>query len=709
MENINANMKFKINFLIIIGLVCGLFLFTACGGVENDNIVDNPNTKPSPEVPDEPYIYNNYMMSDYLKEFPEYSYFKDIAEHASSSDNSLTNGSLIDMLSSYGHYTLFLPDNNAIKDYLNKELHMTLEELLSNDVLCDKIVRTHLVQEIYFTSDMSAGVLPTKNMMQRDLNVEISKDEQGHDIIIINNKAKILFSQEHQNEEVINGVIHRIDAVITNNVLSETIENDPNIKTYVKALQLTGLNSMLELVEDLEYRINYNGDYFETINSGIHANEKAYYPEHRYYGFTAFMVKDKTLEKYNSMLSNKFNSDGDVSQNILALSELASKYYTTSIPYTSTDYSNTEHPLYKFMAYHLLDRNVHNYNLLTVREDAGIDVSLVNPTDWYTTCLPYSMIKVEHLTVSGEAEGAWLGEGVKGDYYINRNYNKKSKVEGVHVQPSVDVQENNAINGIYFYVDDIMVFDDNTKDKVFNTRIRMDFSTLFPEIMTNNIRMNGPSITSSNIGKNYCFPQGYLTGVKFNTDDSHLIYCYPKSDSYAMNGDEMRGQGYYDITFNLPPVPFTGEWQIRLGYTADEKSGIVQIYLNEYPMGIPLDFRKTLENIIPNWNATSYTDLRQNESNRLEDYKILKNQGYCRGPHSVFNSSNGQINGKYNTFSEMSNAFRKILSTNNLKVGETYKIRLKKLTSQGNIMLDYLELVPKSVYGINEGDVEDDL
>ena len=164
------------------------------------------------------------------------------------------------------------------------------------------------------------------------------------------------------------------------------------------------------------------------------------------------------------------------------------------------------------MAYHILDRNVQGYNFLTVREDAGIDRDIVNPTDWYTTRLPYSMIKVEHLTVA-----KWLGAGVNGHYYINRNYNDDNTVEGIHVQPSVDVQDNNAANGIYFYIDDILTYDDKTKDDVFNTRIRMDFSTIFPEIMTNNIRMNGPNITGSNEGKNYRFPQGYLTGVKFNT------------------------------------------------------------------------------------------------------------------------------------------------------------------------------------------------
>ena len=669
------------------------------------------------------------MMSDYLKEYPEYSYFTEIVNHAVPADESSTSGKLMDQLSAYGHYTLFLPDNNAVQKYLTEERQMTFEELLSNGALCETIARTHLLPEIYLTSDMPTGVLPTQNMMQRNIEVLQSNDEEGHGIVIVNKNAKIFFSQTHQNDTVANGVVHRVDAVVSNQSsgVAALVESDPYIKTYTEALKLTELNAIMDSLEDLEYRKKYNENKnsswaMEKLATGSRSKEEVYYPEHRYYGFTAFMVKDETLEKYNSVLTNhQFNVSGDIDENILALAELASKYYTTSVPYTSTDYANPEHPLYKFMAYHLLDRNVQGYNFLTVREDAGIDKDIVNPTDWYTTRLPHSMIKVEHLTVS-----KWTGGGTLGHYYINRNYNDKSSIEGVHVQPTVEVQDNNAANGIYFYVDDILTFDTKTIDDVFNTRIRMDLSTIVPEIMTNNIRMNGPSITGSNVGKNYRFPQGYLTGVKLNTDDSRLIYWYAKSGYYSMNGDEMDAQDLFDITFTLPPVPFTGEWQIRLGFApmnvvndgADWR-GQVQVSYDGTAQGIPLDFSKTLAEVYgisaSDWSAITYSEIRQDDEKRQEDFKILKNKGYYRGPHSVFNSSNGLISGKYNTFSQMRNTARKVLCTVNIVAGETHTLRIKNV-SQGltaktkEAMLDYLELVPKSIYGITDGDsAEDDL
>ena len=673
------------------------------------------------------------MMSDYLKEYPEYSYFTEIVNHAVPAEESSTSGKLMDQLSAYGHYTLFLPDNNAIMNYLNNERHITLEELLSDGALCDTIARTHLLSEIYLTSDMPTGVLPTQNMMQRNIEVMQDNDEQGHGIVIVNKKATIFFSQTHQNDTVTNGVIHRVDAVVTNQSsgVADLMEGDPYIKTYVEALKLTELNSLMDSVEDKQYKKKYdenkNSSWAdEALPTGSREKENVSYPQRRLYGSTAFMVKDKTLEKYNSTLTNKFNADGDVSQNILALSELASKYYTTTVPYTSTDYANPEHPLYKFMAYHILDRNVQGYNFLTVREDAGIDRDIVNPTDWYTTRLPYSMIKVQHLTVGGQSDnmGDWLGSGVKGDYYINRNFNKKYKVEGIHVQPSVEVQDNNAANGIYFYVDDILTYDDKTKDDVFTTRIRMDFSTIFPEIMTNNIRMNGPNITGSNKGVNYRFPQGYLSGVKFNTDDTRLIYWYARSGYYSMNGDEMDAQDLFDITFDLPPVPYSGMWQIRLGFApmnttndAANYRGQVQIYFDDKAQGLPLDFSKTLAEVYgisaSDWGNIKYEELRQDDEKRQEDFKILKNKGYYRGPHSVFNSSNGEISGKYNTFSQMRNTARKVLCTVDIKAGERHTLRIKNV-SQGltaktkEAMLDYLELVPKKIYDITGEKTEDD-
>ena len=58
---------------------------------------------------------------------------------------------------------------------------------------------------------------------------------------------------------------------------------------------------------------------------------------------------------------------------------------------------------------------------------------------------------------------------------------------------------------------------------------------------------------------------------------------------------------------------------------------------------------------------------------------------------------------------KQSSTVRKVLCTVNIKPGEDHVLRIVKVAPQGvpgvakrDVMLDYLELVPKSVYGVNE-------
>ena len=69
-------------------------------------------------------------MSDYLKNRPEYSDFTEIVERAG----------LMDLLATYGHYTCFVPSNDAFSAYLQKRGLSSLNQLTDAD--CDTIART---------------------------------------------------------------------------------------------------------------------------------------------------------------------------------------------------------------------------------------------------------------------------------------------------------------------------------------------------------------------------------------------------------------------------------------------------------------------------------------------------------------------------------------------------------------------------------------
>ena len=379
------------------------------------------------------------------------------------------------------------------------------------------------------------------------------------------------------------------------------------------------------------------------------------------------------------------------------------------------------------MAYHLLDRNVQGYNYLTVRDDVGVDKSLANTTDWYTTMLPYTMIKVERLNVA-----KWMGpDGILGDRYINRRYDDKYTERGVHIQPSVEPEYiTDGNNGVYFYIDDIIAFDETTRDVVQNCRIRMDFSTIFPEIMSNNIRMNGTYTKddeskyddSYKYGKNYFFPAGYLKNVTFsdNNTGGHFIYRRPRCNYYSMHGDEMIANGVFDLEFVIPPVPFESDWQIRLGFAPMDASqgasrGIFQIYFDDVAQGIPLNMDERI-NSTAVYGASSFPDyleIRDNDEKRAEDFKILKNKGYYRGPYSIFHDANNNVN-TGERFAKQPSTVRKVLCTVHIKPGQDHRLRIRNVSTfrakEKEAMLDYLEFVPKSVYGVNDGGAaEDDL
>ena len=143
--------------------------------------------------------------------------------------------------------------------------------------------------------------------------------------------------------------------------------------------------------------------------------------------------------------------------------------------------------MWKLVAYHIIDRKIQGWNYLTPRNDIGIITTVMNPVDWYETLLPHTMLKFERLTVL-----KYAGMDIVGERYVNRRYDDEYKVRGAIIERTVEAEyDNEAINGRYFYIDDLLAFDTTTRDIVDNVRIRMDFSTIFPELETNIIRQNG--------------------------------------------------------------------------------------------------------------------------------------------------------------------------------------------------------------------------
>lgn len=684
---------------IIFGALCALPLVmtTSCS--------DEPDK-------DNFYTFTGEMMSDYINNRAEYSDFAYIVDQAD----------LTDLLSAYGHYTCFLPSNTAMQAFLQKKGLTSVEQLTKAQ--CDTIARTHLVNNIYATIDMNDGTLNTANMNKRYLQITHTTDANDNSVVQINRMSNIIF--ELKDDSVENGIVQPIDVVIenSNSSMSDVIKDNDRLSIFYEGLLATGLRDTLLKVKDE----TYNGKLYDLYFYKSHIwSEVASAPEDKKYGFTVFVEPD---EVYLS----KFDELGiSTAQGMTrALYDLACKIYDP-VYGNDADYQAAHdfdklteryNPLNMFIAYHILTRDVIGWNLLTPLElhqgivdgAIGIKIDKMNPNDWYETLLPHSMMKLEQATVR-----EYLGNAERGQRYINRRVDEKFSIDGSKVLPTVeDKYVQDAPNGRYFYIDKIIAYDNDTREKVMNDRIRMDFATVFPEIMTMNIRFNGnPTKDDDNnkadltfrYGKNYYFPNGYLDNVTMKGNGT-LVYRRPHWNFWSYEGDEFNLFGDYDLTFRLPPVPYEGDYQIRLGFCALDTRGVAQIYFDGKPQGIPLDMRKYLNDksiLGDQFGTKKWAEMSDDE--KAEDQKMLKNLGYYRGAYGGYHSNGSSVN----EFVDNERTYRLVLCTVHINPKQDHFIRIRctsslKLGNNNEFMMDYLEIVPKSVYGVtSSGSMETDL
>ena len=663
------------------------------------------------DEPDSQYFYTftGEMMSDWLKssERPQYSEFAEIVERAG----------LMDLLSTYGHYTCFAPSNEAVDKFLKGRGLSSVSQL--SDADCDTIARTHLVSYMYTTYDMIGHKLPTVNMLNRYLATEPGFDNDSNAVIFLEKQAHIYF--DLKDDSVENGIVQPIDMVIekSNSYITDLMRENPKISTFYNALKATGVINDVMLVEDENYNPKDHEPYYMT--SGDAESDKRRYdaPDTKKYGYTFFIEPDELLESKYGI------KKGD----LRALYDLACEIYDQVYPqdvnapgHSFENLTDSVNPLHRFVQYHILNMIAAGADDLTPQEipnkppfdgAIGIDETLVNPCDWHYTLLPHTMIKVDKVTVS-----KYLGGCKKGQRYINRRYDAKYNFIGQRIEPNDDEYDHDGINGHYFYVDDIVAFTKNVQDIIHNVRIRMDFNTVFPEFITNGLRILGDPFqqrsTEDKYGRNWYFPDGYLDGV--TSTNCKLTWRRPISWADIYMWDEFNLTGNYDITFRLPPVPFDGEWQVRLGYTQQNSRGVAQIYIDNIPQGIPLDMTIKLdddyyigEDFID--NIDDYDNMAPEE--KAEYYKSLKNLGVYPHPRSLFCDNGGQGSKAYNITYNI--GIRRIISQSYLDSTKDHYMRIRVASDgkQGNnneFALDFLELVPKSVYGADgEGEMEDDL
>jgi hypothetical protein len=406
-------------------------------------------------------------------------------------------------------------------------------------------------------------------------------------------------------------------------------------------------------------------------------------------------------------------------QSLEDLEKFASEWYGTN---ALGDYTNPENPLYKFVAYHIIDRRLlyasssgpggflmENYDHKDFRSEVNLPTTF-DRYDYFETMLPHSMIKVTkpftntsmYTPYGADAERAFKQEIVlnyaqdNGTRCNNPNmkYHINVVVEDAGTsmrRPGLEEFNQEALNGIIHTIDKILIYnEDEMVGNVLKERMRWDIMSIFPELTNNDVRWAPQDqYTLTYIPGDFC------AGLKPNNNDTYIYYLRPHATGLGgyvnYQGDELLVIGKYDFQYRIPHVP-AGNYEIRFGFSMSDARGVVQFYLDGKICGIPVDMRNTAENIaFIGW----FDEEEMTEDDIRENDKAMRNRGFMKAPASC------HVTSEKNSMRESDLAMRKIIDTYRLDKGDHW-LRFKDVMEGSTGTLnefnqDYLEIVPTSV------------
>lgn len=610
------------------------------------------------------YTFTGETITDYVENRESLSMFNDILKRTS--EPCMSN-----LLDAYGQYTCFVPNNDAVEAYL-AERGLTEVSQLSVGA-CDTIARNHVVKVAYMTTDMPEGTLGRPNMNDRYIQVTVDSGD-----VYVNKDAAIIT----RDEEVENGVIHVVNKVLqhSNAMIVDMLQQDSRISLFYEAVLLTGFNNELTDYIDLDFEKVSRSD---GMGDGTdRTGQPKYYPNARYLGYTGFIETNEVLAKA-----------GIDTSSIDGLIAYAKDIYEASFPndiglYKEDEYTNPKHPLYRFVAYHFLNRKINTDKMTTYFH---IVQNTHDAVDLYETMCKGTIVKVSR---GGKTSGQTRLNRRKGKSH-GRTYN----IEGV---PVVEKEMYDGNNGVYYLIDEPLVYSkDVVIDVVLKDRMRFDAATLMPELATNNIFRNGDGTENAGTrGLAYQIPNtmeySYVENLKIY-QEAIVYYQCPVVNFWCWYADEIIAEGSYDFAIKLPPVP-SGTYEVRYGYVPMGHRGVVQVYLEwdkvSKPCGIPIDLTEDGTSPKIGWVSDYDGDTKKSEEELLKIDKAMHNRGYMKGPETQAENWS-----KDRLARDQSNHLRRIVATEYLENGKDYYIRFRAVDEEAEeFMFDYLELCPREIY-----------
>lgn len=187
-------------------------------------------------------------ITEYLRANPDYSMFLEILD--------ITN--YASYMNTYGTFTLFLPTNDAVKQYLTDVGAASLKDVPLADL--QNIVKLHILDKVVTTTDFTDGKIVTPTLYGQYL-ITGASNNNGVSSISVNKTSNIVSS----NVVVGNGVIHVIDKVlrVADKTLAQRIEADPNLTLFTEVLKATGWYDKLN--QPITYDANNVGSYLTVL------------------------------------------------------------------------------------------------------------------------------------------------------------------------------------------------------------------------------------------------------------------------------------------------------------------------------------------------------------------------------------------------------------------------------------------------------------
>jgi len=576
------------------------------------------------------------IMGDYLKNRPEqFSEFTRL----------LDTTQVLGLVDAYGKYTMFAPNNAAMKAFYDAKGKASLKEFPLDTL--KKIAYDHIIKGYNVrTENFIEGLMPFLTMSERFVATG-SRTVNNVFEYTVNEKSIILI----KDIEVSNGIIHVVDRVLdpSDANISQAIKNNKRFSIFSAALVATGLSDSLYAVKDDRYDPkNYSYIDVTFIQGGGSKDE---IPVSRKFGYTVLMESDSILKiKYG--ISTLDDLKSYAAQNV---------YNEDPADASVTNLTDRRNSLNKFIAYHMINKKLTKTKFI---DDYDTDhmIKTFDIFEYIETMCPNTLIEVKKERSSGLS-----------------NLINKSVETGEVVQ--IIAPDSDAVNGVYHEIDRILIYNARVAGELSSKRIRMDAAAFFPELTNNNMRYYDPLKPRS-----WVFPPNYIDRLKCSASTR---FCYLNAcDSYLdYQGDEIYLKGMYDFSLITPPVP-AGTYEVRLSYQPTPGRGAAQLYWDDVPCGIPLDLRILANDPLIGWVLPGQDPA---DPQGLENDKMMKNRGYMKGPNS-YKDVNGRFYGKA-IGRQSANSLRRVLGTYTFTKSSTHKFTVKAVR-EGQFMMDFLEFVP---------------